>query len=209
MAMHDIVDNECDWQTVAHIPRITRGSVEYAVPVPPDNYSYAFEPYDRSVESNNDASALGTKPKGLFKSGIKVSNDEADTCHPYFRLHPLTEPEIHATPNESSTDDTLCVANGKTNVAPENTALPIHIYNHIKLKQGKTECDGDSGVLCSDKFSHISIMDDMASGKRQYYNIVNIQSARNESVDNYCHVGPNNTSIEKHVPRDDYDHVAM
>ncbi|XP_052231818.1 uncharacterized protein LOC127845137 isoform X2 [Dreissena polymorpha] len=209
MAMHDIVENECPCQTVAHVPRITRGSVEYAVPVPPGNYSYAFTPYDSSLASNNEASALENKSKGLFKSGIKLPYGEEEKWHPYFRLRPLIEPVIEAAANESSTEDTLCVANGKTDVTPNNTELPIHIYNHIKLKQGKTECDGDSGVLCSGEYSHISIKSDTASGKSRYYNIVNIQRARTESVDNYCHLGPNNTSIKKRVPRDDYDHVAM
>ncbi|KAH3826532.1 hypothetical protein DPMN_128438 [Dreissena polymorpha] len=207
--MQAVVNNECDCKTMAHVSHITKGSVEYAVSVPPGNYSYAFTPYDRYVESNNEALAFKNKPKGLLKSGIKLSNDEADTCHPYFRLQPLIEQVITATSNESRTYDSICVANGKTDVASKNTELPIHIYNHIKLKQGKTKCDGDSGVLCSDEYSHISIEDDTASGKSRYYNIVNIQRARTDSVDNYCHVGPKNTSIEKHVPSDDYDHLAM
>ncbi|KAH3826536.1 hypothetical protein DPMN_128442 [Dreissena polymorpha] len=199
MAMHDIVDNECHCQTVAYIPRITKSSVQYAVSVPTGNYSYAFTPYNRSLESNNEASALENKSKGLFKSGLKLSYDEEDKWHPYFRLRPFVEPVIGAAANEFRTDDTLCVANSKTDVAPKNTELPIHIFNHIKLKQGTTECDGDSGVLCSDEYSHISIMDDTTSGKSRYYNIVNIQRARTESVDNYCHVGPLYLDLDGYV----------
>ncbi|KAH3775380.1 hypothetical protein DPMN_176782 [Dreissena polymorpha] len=47
--MQGNVDNDHDCQTLPHRPHITKGSVKYAVAVPPGTYNYALTQYDRDA----------------------------------------------------------------------------------------------------------------------------------------------------------------
>ncbi|KAH3775378.1 hypothetical protein DPMN_176780 [Dreissena polymorpha] len=68
--MQDAIDSDYGCQTVAHIPRIARGSVEYAVPIPSSVYSYPFIYFNRS------ASGSMSEQTGSSKSKVKLADDE-------------------------------------------------------------------------------------------------------------------------------------
>ncbi|KAH3826537.1 hypothetical protein DPMN_128443 [Dreissena polymorpha] len=89
--MQGNVDNDYDCQALSNIPHITKGSVKYAVAVPPGTYNYALTQDDRDASQKLRSKI---EPNGSSKSVAKVAVGEEDLCHPFCRIRPLNEQGI-------------------------------------------------------------------------------------------------------------------
>ncbi|XP_052244962.1 uncharacterized protein LOC127854061 isoform X2 [Dreissena polymorpha] len=184
------VDNDYDCQTVDHVPRITRGRVEYAVSMPPEIYHYS-KPDSKSMSSKQYANSLDNTH----------ANDEDGICNSHLRLRPIFRESTDFCTGINDTERAIRVAlDDAYETLERDTLSTVHVYNHMMFGRKQTEVNNDSGVLCSDEYSHISAND-----------VVNIQAdrSRGQPSDAYCYIGLINGNDRKHLSSDDYDHLVM
>ncbi|KAH3727806.1 hypothetical protein DPMN_053751 [Dreissena polymorpha] len=158
--------------------------------MPPEIYHYS-KPDSKSMSSKQYANSLDNTH----------ANDEDGICNSHLRLRPIFRESTDFCTGINDTERAIRVAlDDAYETLERDTLSTVHVYNHMMFGRKQTEVNNDSGVLCSDEYSHISAND-----------VVNIQAdrSRGQPSDAYCYIGLINGNDRKHLSSDDYDHLVM